>query len=1222
MLSSFFIKAAKYVFFFGSAVLFFILSLTYSFYYSVSANNIERFVAWRYGIHIEQKGFHKNLDRSKMRFSWDQIVFHSTTKTTQLALKDVHFGVLFPFHSSHARKIQFVLTTDNAELVIPLDKKERMSDSLFRDDIPSLFSLSFFESIFVRHIDIITPDKNRVAQIATLTLKSKLLSSTERLFASKEQLLKASVSIFDLAWLKSFLSVQVLSDKKIDFSGKLFADAECTLTEYRVVACASSIYDSNFYLTIAQQELLSFSTGYFSYFSPNTKHTTFYFSESAKSISSYFPFQRGQLLILHKLHHKQHDIFTGYIRHFSLTAHALTEYQDFPVRFAKQPILLEDIFVRNAYTALTSQEDSASSLFSNLRITSKFSQLALDSVHGWNIASMQGNLYLQQNSLRLKFEKNSPFILTQPKRSALKREGILYGSMILDWNDPTSLQMRFENAGMKYQDGLVELQGKISTMLTPDRKQRSIAADELKVTLDIPIVQPYFDLLLPFFNNKKKRYASNIIRSLNGDMHFNGLMEPDVFFESSTTLSLSMILGDLNIENSSTMFDPKKISIQKERNKSVVANIFTDDLLATVFLNTDTTVIHSDHFSLYGQAELYLSTWNKNMGMLYPDEYIRFDIESHKNNIISFDWKLYKPTANKRVLLKWSNRNLDARINWGGALIGLTSLHGVAQLHFTPNFTVRSIESHGFIRLTGNISADALSSWGAYQTAGLPEQIIKFSNKYVTGTTSFDAVIFYGKHGIYNASIQSDLKGVTLKMPGSLKKDADEIRPLYMHMGFPASYDRYHLTAQHNGINVDYSRGDPFSDNNTQILSFVGEVEWLPIFSTLYQDIRNTFFSTVSEKTVWAEAKDSFLTVEADILVNRFTFGTKALRNNIIRRDVLQHGISIHGEHIVGEIDWKHAFSHGILGNFLSLDMPFDVNKTDDFETEHRASTLASVQQQFPNLSITIDSLRYRGNPLGQLTVKTQQIKNYIDFYWSDYESEATMQLIWDNRFLQKTTIQGKLKIDRLGYWNEILKFDDLFSGEESFDIAYQLYWNDTPWGLQWDQLNGNITLLVRDLHLSKVEDTRLYFLEWLSLRKIENILKLDFTELEQQGLYFSRIAGDINILNGIAQYNNLTLFNESYTIELSGSLEISSRMCDNVIDIFPRYAKHWRLPISALFLGPVGAAIGGASLLFERVISEDVADISGLEYKLDRNFGSKYHISGMCSVPNVERMH
>ncbi len=263
-----------------------------------------------------------------------------------------------------------------------------------------------------------------------------------------------------------------------------------------------------------------------------------------------------------------------------------------------------------------------------------------------------------------------------------------------------------------------------------------------------------------------------------------------------------------------------------------------------------------------------------------------------------------------------------------------------------------------------------------------------------------------------------------------------------------------------------------------------------------------------------------------------------------------------------------------------------------------------------PGLQLEVDALVVNGVGLGALTVQAdptaeglriaQIVLDAPDWILTGigrWESGAegiatTLDLALD------TTQVSRLVTAILGP-------GDLVADEGHFSA--NLTWPGAPQHVSLATLDGSLTLRLVNGTLTEVDPGLGRLFSLVNLRTLGRRLALDFSDLVDKGTQFDAISGRFVFSGGDAFTNDLLIETSGATINLMGRTGLVARDYDQVMTVLPQASG--ALPLAGTLLG--GPAVGAVLLLFNEVFSEQIEEISRVQYR----------VSGPWDKPHMERI-
>lgn len=260
--------------------------------------------------------------------------------------------------------------------------------------------------------------------------------------------------------------------------------------------------------------------------------------------------------------------------------------------------------------------------------------------------------------------------------------------------------------------------------------------------------------------------------------------------------------------------------------------------------------------------------------------------------------------------------------------------------------------------------------------------------------------------------------------------------------------------------------------------------------------------------------------------------------------------------------------------------------------------------ENIPNLDFKIESLLYRGNDIGKLsfqsitkpgvwslktgTLQTPEYELRFNGDWTAQNDKNTSSL---DAQLHVAHLKNALQ-----RWDITPVVDAHYS-----QVSFSGTWADAFYAAALKKLNGQMNLVVKDGHISHLDretEQKLglgKLLSILSLQTIPRRLKLDFSDLAQEGYTFDIFKGNFQINKGVMRTDDSYIEGPVAFGRMSGKLDLVNQLYDLDLRIFPYVTAS--LPLVATIAG--GPVVGVAAWAVSNLASKGVQKVSGYTYKI-----------------------
>lgn len=263
---------------------------------------------------------------------------------------------------------------------------------------------------------------------------------------------------------------------------------------------------------------------------------------------------------------------------------------------------------------------------------------------------------------------------------------------------------------------------------------------------------------------------------------------------------------------------------------------------------------------------------------------------------------------------------------------------------------------------------------------------------------------------------------------------------------------------------------------------------------------------------------------------------------------------------------------------------------------------------RIPPLQLTVDDLRVGQARLGRAELRTRAVADGLQIErlqtrapgqqidasgdWLGKGAQARSHLLLE---LHSDDF-GKL-IDGFGFGGQLARGH----GEAHLDAG----WPGSPADFKTANLDGSLSLTVKDGQLVDVEPGAGRVLGLLSIAQLPRRLTLDFRDLFSKGFAFNRLGGTLRFAGGQARSDDLRIEGPAADIRIKGSADLRAQTFDQSIEVFPKSGNLLTVA-GAIAGGPIGAAVGAVA---NAVLRKPLGEI-----------GAKtYHVSGPWKDPKVD---
>ncbi len=222
------------------------------------------------------------------------------------------------------------------------------------------------------------------------------------------------------------------------------------------------------------------------------------------------------------------------------------------------------------------------------------------------------------------------------------------------------------------------------------------------------------------------------------------------------------------------------------------------------------------------------------------------------------------------------------------------------------------------------------------------------------------------------------------------------------------------------------------------------------------------------------------------------------------------------------------------------------------------------------------------GLRITQFSLRGGQVALESAGHWS--RIGARFQTAWGGSVSTKDL--GDLLVD-LGYSRQV--------EQAASDIGFLFRWPGTPAQAHRQTLDGEAKLDIGAGRIVELDPGATRLVGLLNLNALLRRLRLDFRDLFSKGYSFDKITGEFALKDGDATTENLRILGPSGRIDVVGSADLVERTVDHQMTVIPKLDA--TLPIATTLAG--GPVAGLAVLLAQKLMDKQVDDIYRFEYRV-----------------------
>ena len=452
---------------------------------------------------------------------------------------------------------------------------------------------------------------------------------------------------------------------------------------------------------------------------------------------------------------------------------------------------------------------------------------------------------------------------------------------------------------------------------------------------------------------------------------------------------------------------------------------------------------------------------------------------------------------------------------------------------------------------------DKFAVAGNFEPAQLLPASMLTATAFVGGSSYFQALIGWQDDGV-DLAIASSGEGIALTLPPPLAKAAAASSDFSLSLSIKP--DDYQLgKLQFHGVNAAWlvpaaeppswalaygAAPPPLLPGRTALSLHLQELDlqrWAPLAALL----------GMSSKGV------DFAPPMLDIDIARVRYQGYSLRDLRVRSEAA-------GAYQISSDKFSAEVAAGAVWavNFASLELP-RLSEQPNPETTSKPINLAAL---LPEFDLQVDELYYKQKLRGSMQVSARQTVDggYRVAPWRLQHPELNLSIDYTQNSTDNI-YRNALSVVAEGA--NINPIADNLSSEQTY-LAGSFTWNG---GIAANAIKGGDGKLEFQLADGVIQGERpnafINFLGLISIDKILQRLRLDFSDINAQGVSFSRLEGNMTMVSGrLSSDQPLVLISSVGNVNLSGSIDFPANYLDQRLQVTLPLSKS--LPIASIIAG------------------------------------------------------
>ena len=455
------------------------------------------------------------------------------------------------------------------------------------------------------------------------------------------------------------------------------------------------------------------------------------------------------------------------------------------------------------------------------------------------------------------------------------------------------------------------------------------------------------------------------------------------------------------------------------------------------------------------------------------------------------------------------------------------------------------------------------------------------------------------------------LKGVAIDLPAPLGKAAEETTPLTIDVDFNAekalrlrfNYDNrlnsdVWFTVSNGLLALDKGKiqvgKGPVVWKNLSGLQMMGSLAALNVQQ--WQDVFEKFPKTPSGPNLLENLQLIDMTL-GELAIGGQNYSKVGIKANRTGKNTWSFAVD--QRDIAGHLNYQLS-TNTLSGHLKRLYLSNSLLSSQQI----LKATAPLKPRDIPNLEVSVDAVKLGKLDIGHVDLKSSSIDSTWHLENCNIKSlayELTLKGDWKQQDEKNNTdMRAVLKINKLSDILQRLNLTPVIDAKKG-DIQFDGGWPGDIRHFSLATLRGNMYMELQDgriTHLSKETEEKLglgKLLSILSLQTIPRRLKLDFSDLSQEGYSFDKLKGNFTLKNGVMNTKDSYIDGPVAYASMKGNLDVVHHRYDIDLHISPHITAS--LPIVATIAG--GPIAGLAAWAASKIINQGMQTVTGYTYQV-----------------------
>ena len=651
-----------------------------------------------------------------------------------------------------------------------------------------------------------------------------------------------------------------------------------------------------------------------------------------------------------------------------------------------------------------------------------------------------------------------------------------------------------------------------------------------------------------------------------------------------------------------------------------------------VYLPPQSSVLQVDGTLQGPAADIRTTLIDSPIGRVVGDAMSPWQLQGHADSTLRLGVDLKQP---EQTRIRVQSTLSDGVLEQPALGLRFEQLQGSLEYHERDGLSAEAIQGRLFeqplqARIASRPDGEGFSTLiegsGTLEMARLNQWLKQPLLGHLQGKTHYQAKleICGSRPNCSGLRIDSNLLGVDVELPPPFRKKKLQRRPLgvdisltqqpWLRLRYDRQLDLLIPLRDRLAGELVLGRNQPEPQRRQEgfwVRGQLGDIELEPWQQFIEQSFFNPQVSANVEAdngTPEAELTGSPLR-QVDLRVERLRTGTQQFEQ--------LHGV-LQPQNEGWQLQLSSPLGHGRVGLSQDSGAPLQVHLTElKLPREEPSSHGSRAGEPFdpasdPLLSVDpatllaakvkIDALHYGDRSLGQWQFSLQPYEQGVRIEGLEAKMEA-LGLVADIDWrlddgIHSTRIDLAFSTGDLG---RVMQAWGSTPGlqTESAKLSGQFQWDGSPLAFNWQTLDGETELLATNGRVldtgSGAEAVKIFSL--FNSTTIWRRLRLDFSDLAQQGVSFDQIRGHYRISDGVAtSIEPLAVEGPTFDLTMQGQLDLHNETLKQQMQVTLPITEN--LPIAAALLA--SPQVAGAVFLVEKLIGKKLSKFTSVRYNID----------------------